>query len=339
MTTKSTGLDLTGAQLIEVVRTGREIGGVGKVRALAELQRRDRRNRKDVGNVLSRLAADRSEAPRFRHMASMGLYMMGGAQGARMLAAAAENADEVSASTIATGLGRVGTVDHLASIERLASISAPGGRSRAKFAATLLAYRYGLDGHDVRTSGSAFQELGRSRSQLIKIGKARANVAANALAELADEPLEIDLTTDRALQIICEPNSFVWLWTKRTVGGTSLLAERKGVAGVLFRKRHFENAYALSTIALGTPMRTGVRLTIHQVKTGTVIYSGTVTADGSLELRALDRPGLAAIHVDARVDAGLVEVETAKSATVAHKARIPKLSSPSGSRRDRSLRS
>lgn len=325
MATKTDAPDLTRAQLIKVVRTSEEINGVGKMRALAALQRLQR---KDVGDLLMEVVSDKQELPRFRHMALVGIYKLGGARANAALGVAAEHADELSAPTIATALGRVGTPDRLAVVERLASIAAPNARGRAQFAATLLAYRHSLDGHDVRPpTAKALQELGRRRSQPIAADKARADAAARALDALVDEPLEIDLTTESGLRIVCEPNAFVWLWTKgAAVKGFSAMAAQKGVAGALFRKRRFENAYSLSAIGLGTPAQAGVRLTVHRADSGQIIYAGTVAADGTLELRARNRPGLPAIDISARIDAGRVEVVKAKSATRVPEAKTPRRS-------------
>jgi hypothetical protein len=325
MATKTQDPGLTRAQLIKVVRTGGAIKGVAKMRALAALQSRER---KDVGDALMEVVADKQEAPRFRHMAVLGLYKMGGTRADEALAAASKHADKLSAPTIAMALGRVGTAKRLAMIQRLESVAAPHAKARATFAATLLAYRHGLEGHDVRApTGNALQELGRRRSQPIEAAKARADVAARALAALADEPFELDLTTENALRIVCEPNTFVWLWTKDAAArGFSALAEQKGVAGVLFRKRRLEDGYALSAVGLGTPTRAGVRLTVHRAESGKILYSGLVAADGTLELKARKHPGLAAVAISARVEVGRVEVKSAKSAALVREARVPKRS-------------
>jgi hypothetical protein len=325
MATTTQDIGLTRAQLIKVVRTGETIKGVAKMRALAALESRQR---KDVGDVLLEVVADKREAPRFRHMAVLGLYKMGGKRADEALAAASKHADNLSAPTIAMALGRVGTAKRLAMIERLESVAAPHAKARATFAATLLAYRHRLEGHDVRApTGNALQELGRRRSQPIKSAKATGAVAARALAALADEPLELELTTENALRIVCEPNTFVWLWTKDAAGrGFSALAEQKGVAGALFRKRRLEDGYALSAVGLGSPTRAGVRLTVHRAESGKILYSGLVAADGALELKARNHPGLAAVAISARVEAGRVEVKTAKSATLVREARTPKRS-------------
>jgi len=323
MATTTDEPDLTRAQLMKVVRTGAAVNGVGKMRALAALQRLQR---KDVGNFLLEMLADKEEAPRYRHMAVVGLYKLGGARANEALGAAAEHADALSAATIATALGRVGNADRLPVVERLATLAAPHARRRAQFAATLLAYRHGLDGHDVRPpTAKALQDLGRRRSQPIVVDKARADLAARALEALAEEPLEVDLTAENGVRIACEPNAFVWLWTKDAAAkGLSALADQKGVAGVLFRRRRFANAYALSAIGLGAPSRAGVHLTIHRAESGQVLYAGTVAADGTLELKARNFPGLPAIAGRARVAAGRVEVMTAKSARRVLEARAPK---------------
>jgi hypothetical protein len=323
MATTATDPGLTRAQLIKVVRTGTEMNGVAKMRALAALQHRPE---KEARNVLLEVVANKREAPRFRHMAALGLYRVGGSKAREALTTAAEQADESSAATLAMGLGRIGTADNLAVVERLEAIAPSFARDRARFAQTLLAYRHGLEGNDVKAPvGSALQELGRRKAQPIETRRARKDEAATALEALVDEPLDIDLTTERALRIDCQPNTFVWLWTSVTAeGGFAPLASQKAVAGVLFRKRLFQNGYALSAIGLSTPMRGGTRLTLHRPETGAISYVGTVGADGSLELKARSRPGVAAVAIKARVEAGSVEVMTAQSALVSSEAKAPK---------------
>lgn len=322
MATKTQELGLTRAELVKVVRTGKAVKGVEKMRALAALQGSAR---KDVGDVLTAIVADKAEAPRFRHMAVLGLYKIGGRGADEALAAVSRHADELSAATIAMGLGRVGTAKRLAEVQRLERVAAPHARDRAAFATTLLAYRHRLDGHDVRApAATVLQELGSKRSQPIEATAATADVADRVLATLADEPLGLDLTAQDAVQIVCEPNTFVWLWTEdAAAAGFSAVAERKGVTGVLFRKRRFDEGYALSAFGLGTPRQAGVRLTVHRAESGTILYAGLVAADDTLELKARNHPGLAAVAITARVKAGRVEFKTARSASLVPKARTP----------------
>ena len=323
MASTTTVTGITRAQLISAVRTGRDIKGIGKMRALAALKQR---GQKDLGPLLLEIVANRQELPRFRHMAAMGLYEMGGEPAREALAAAARRADDARAPAIAVGLGRVGTADSMRVVRRLESIAPPVAQGRLQFAATLLAYRHRLSGHDVRAiPASALQNLGRRRSQRIESRSARGAEANRALEALAHEPLDVDLTTERAIRIECEPNTFVWLWTKETANaGFAPLANEKSVAGVLFRKRLFVDAYALSAIGLATPMRGGVRLTLHRAATGTVVYAGTITTSGLLELKTRKLPGHAAVEIRAHVEAGIVTPVAARSAVAAPEARMPK---------------
>jgi hypothetical protein len=315
--------DLSRAQLIQVVRTGREVKGVGKMRALATLQLRGRR---DVSELFLEVAAADDEPPRFRQLAALGLYRMGGPRAQEALEAAAGRADAATAPTIATGLGRIGPPESMDTIDQLERKAPAHARDRVAFAATLLAYRFNLDGHDVRApAGNALQQLGRKKARPIEVTVARQDVAARALESLADDPLGIELLPKAALRISCEPNTFVWVWAARAEGGDpAVLMREKGVAGVLFRRRLFENAYALSAIGLVTPMRGGARLTVHRAASGLIEFAGTFDADGSGELRARDHPGLPAVEVQGRLTAGRLEITKAMSAILAPKANEPK---------------
>jgi hypothetical protein len=127
MSTTTTEPGLTRAQLVQIVRTNKPIKGVAKMRALAALGQRER---KDVGDVLLEVVANREELPRFRHLAAMGLYKMGGARGQEALVGAAREADPSSAPAIAVGLGRIGTAESLPIVERLAEVARPPGIGR-----------------------------------------------------------------------------------------------------------------------------------------------------------------------------------------------------------------
>ena len=323
MATQTKGSPLTRKQLVEVIQTGRGRRGVGKMRALAML--RDRK-RKDAGDVMMEVVASRRENPRFRQMAAMGLYELGGDRADEALAKAAQHVDPGLAGTVAMGLGRVGSADRLAMVEELGRVAEGHARERVDFSASLLAYRHGLDGHEVRfPTKRQLQELGRRKANDIKIGKATAAEAELAAAAIKAQPLDVPVSTANALSIQCEPNTFVWLWAGK-VARSGLIdgAERKRVAAVMFRLSRFAKQYALSALVLATPARGEVRLTVHRADSGAVLYAGTVADDGSLRLSARSRPGVAAVDVQARLTAARAEVVKARSAAIALEARAPK---------------
>lgn len=322
MATQTREPDLTRQQLLRILQTGNEIKGIGPMRALTVLQHKRRPN---VAELFLELMTDDARLPRLRRLAALGLYRIGGERGRSALHAAAERADAVSAPAVAMGLGRIGAADSLDRINRLETRSPAHARDRVRFAATLLAYRLGLPGGEVRApTGRSMQELGRKRARPIDVTSARRDVVALAFEALSDDPLDVDLTEENAQRITCDPNTFVWAWTRGAAGADpATLAREKRVAGVLFRQRLFENAYALSAIGLATPVRNGVRLTIHRASSGEIVYAGFVGPDGKGSLQAREHPGVAAIELAGELADGRIEISRARSAIIASPAREP----------------
>ena len=323
MTTRTRDPDLTPAQLIEIMRGGAPDQGVGKMRALAAIQLRPTRQ---TGNLLMEILADKEEPPRFRHMAAAGLYRLGGTAARNLLVTAAERADADTAGPIAMGLGRVGSLDDMAVIERLEKIAPAHARNRARFAATLLAYRFGVEGHDVTSLAARdLQSLNAARAQPIAFRPAPADEAGLALRALETDPLDVGVALDNAAHIECRPNTFVWLWAKEArANQPAAFRNAKAVAGILLVRSPVEETYSLALVGLATPGRSGSLLTLHRPQTGHVLYEGNIGTDGQFTLKARAWPGLAAVEISGRVADGKIEAAVALSATVVTKAMTPK---------------
>lgn len=321
MATKIKERPLTPTQIRDVLATGREIDGIGKLRVINLLTTG---NVRDSRSMLKDIAADRQSESRFRHMAIQGLYQKGGRLLNDDLVEVAQHADEVTAATVAAALGRTGPANQIGLVKELGSITAEHLKSRADFALTLMSHRHGISGNDAQApTARQMQEL-EGDGEDMEIRPASTAEAKLALAALKVSPVDIDLTVAKAHHIQCQPNTFVWLWNAE-LANTDVSRAGKGVAGVLMRRSRFEDRYALSSFGLTSPTRGGARLTIHRADTGKVLYAGRVALDGALQLDARDHPGLAAIDLRAVVDSGRLEVDSAKSARIAKPARVPKL--------------
>ena len=242
MATTTTTPALTRSELAEIVRTGVPQRGVSPMRAVSAL---GQRSRKDYTDVLLEVVTDNAKPSRLRYVAALELYKVGGARGEVALAEAAGHADAGSAPALALGLGRIGGPDKMAVIEQLAATTPRHARPSADFAATLLAYRHQMDGHDVRAPGPrAMQELGRRKSRPIEVSRARKSDVDTALAALSSDPVDVALDPSTAWRIDCEPNAFVWVWTADAGGGSlGALGRTKQVVGVLLRRHPIEPSY------------------------------------------------------------------------------------------------
>lgn len=319
MATKTATPDLDDDRLLEVVRGRMRPDDMSPLRAMVELRRRG----PEAEGALLSVATDARGTPRFRHLATMGLYELGGERAEAGLARAAAAADRFTAPTVAMALGRVGGRDRLELVEEMGRIADDVGRERAAFGATLLAYRHGLGGHDVRAPrGNQLMDEPEGRGgRAIELAKARAATVRHAMEAAEREPVGVELTNTGATTLECEPNTFTWLWTvdgaERTASG------ERGVAGLLFRQHRFDKGQSLSAIGLVSSTRGGGQLTIHRADTGTVLYSAKLSG-GELSLRAAKVPGHAAVAIEASLGrGGAVQVERAVSGTVVREARTP----------------
>jgi len=322
MTTRTRDPDLTPTQLAGIVRSAEPEKGIGKMRALAAIQLRPGA---DVSGLLQQILADKDEPPRFRHMAAVGLSRLGGDLARKNLEEAAQRADEASAVPIALGLGRIGAPDDLTIVERLAEIAPAHARSRAKFAASLLAYRFALPGHEVAVPPMIeLPTPDRDRARPIGVRPAAPAEAGRALKALEIEPLDARITPTNAARFECQPNNFVWLWSTDSAGNALAARKDLAIAGVLTVRSPVEDTYSVSLVGLVTPGRDGNLITLHRPQSGEVMYAGTVDAEGWFVLKARDWPGLAAVEISGRIVDGKIEAAVALSATVVAKAKVPK---------------
>lgn len=306
-------------ELVRIIRTGEPIRSIGPVRAIGLLSGGDVAHAR---NLLVDVVVDRELDPRLRIAAAQGLYRSAGPAPGRLLAEMASHADKWTAAPLAMGLGRTGSADLEPSIARLKRLAPAHLRGQVAFAQTLFSYRHRLDTYPVRTPRAQQLQDPAPAASAIGITAAARGEATAALKALEADPVDVDLVTDAAHRIDCEPNTFVWLWNRAALAAPEHL-EANTVAGVLTRQNRFDRGHTLSRIALLTPRRSTTTLTIHRATTGAIEYAGSISARGALTLRATKLPGLAAIAIEGQLSDHDLHVETALSASTVLAARVP----------------
>lgn len=320
MATQTKKPRLTRVQLADVVRTGNDVRGVGRARALDLLRRRTRH---DAADELTGLAVDRRLEPGLRRAAVMGLYEMGGERASKALKLAAESADAEVAPQVALGLGRIGPADELPLVDEMVSISVDHLRDQAEFGAMLLSYRHALDEHTVRApTGRQLQEIGDAVTHGISFGKVTAANVADVSAALRRQPIDVSTSESAAQLIVCGASTYVWVWTKTSLGGFERPSRAKHVAGLLLRRHPITDSLAVSAVGLVTPRRGADLLTIHRFTSGHTLYSGTLTGDEAA-VKATKHPGLAAVDVQVGVRQGAWKVASGLSSSIVREARKP----------------
>jgi hypothetical protein len=327
MTTHVLPVPLSDEQLVAIVRTGRPREGVSVTQAMAELQSRPLDGKRELFGTI---VVDATRPPRLRHMAAVGLYELGPGIGEEALVEAADRVDPSTAVTVATGLGRIGSADALATIGRLATIAEqPPGR--IAFARSLLAYRHRLDGNDIGFPADRLLDLPPGEPSSAVDIRAAGEEARRALSAVEREPIGVPLGAENAIHIVCGDTQHVFAWNARRAGGDlDDLDERKDVLGVVFRKSPIEDTYALAAFVLATPAapRTA-RITVHRAASGEPVFAGTIELTAGrprFRFQAVRRPGAASVAVLGRVRGADLDVERAVSARRALPGREPRRS-------------
>jgi hypothetical protein len=260
-------------------------------------------------------------------MAALGLYELGGEQAERALIANVPNVDAQSAATVALALGRIGSPDAVRVTQELEAMASPDSKSRAAFGTSLLAYRHNLPGHEVQVPGQMLEIAPSSEVQDIQVNPAAMAESNLALVSLEQEPVDVDLTTENAQQIVCPPNTFLFLWNRHIMGSRLRdLQSHKGVIGLVFRKSRFKDAYDPSALVLATPRGSEIQLTLHR-SNGSVQYAGSLVLHANetrFMLRTAERPGSVAIEFSGAIVDGRLTMEAAHSAVTALRRRQPK---------------
>jgi len=315
--------ELSMSDLETVVRSGEEIAGVGKMRALSALQRR---GGEGAIEILRRVAADKKEEASFRHLAIVGLYRLLGRDAREAFLKIAHSVEGEPAADIATLLGRIGEPGDRQAIDRLIERSPRHARKRARFALALLDYRSGeknraLQLRNVKSTRKRVREW-----QKISSEPGNERDLLEAAAALEREPLDIEFNLKRARKISCPPSTFVWVPTAEAEDAPFF--GRNCVVGLLLRRNEITCTYSMSLFGLATTKGKSAALTLHRIETGDVIYVGEITPKGSWDLRATAWPGLAPIQIKGRFEGADISFDEARSATSVEPALVPKAVKP-----------
>jgi hypothetical protein len=203
-------------------------------------------------------------------------------------------------------------------------------RNQVQFAASMLAYRHNLGGHEVSVpTGNQLLNIESGAPVVsIRVTDARPSDSELATGALKRDPIGISLTPQGAQRIECDPNDFLLVWDNEFGGRRfARLKQRKGIAGVLFLKSRFEEDYCISALVLATPGERDVAISLHK-PWGAVVSAGSLQfeneSSAGLVLKSVRRPGAAAMQFSGSITNGRLKIEGAQSAATVLNRSVPK---------------
>ena len=260
------------AQLRRII-LGQE-GGFPRAAAMELFSETDYPNvHRDLGSVL----LSEAEAPGTRVAAAMTLWRLGSVQAAEVLERGLAVKDESVLAAVFTALGRIGPQTALPAIGRARRRTKRLARAQADFAATLIAYRFGLPGHVVPPPASKeFLAVPSGAGRMFRVTRADAAEAELGLRSLAREPVGVDLSERDAYLLRCDGNDWLLLLSADlSAEGPSGLTDRKTVAAVVASKQEATGLYSTRFLVLTSPLRgrRSAAITVHR-GTGELAFAG-----------------------------------------------------------------
>lgn len=301
------------SEITRVVRSGEPSGNLTRMRAISALRSIDG---PDVG-VLGDLLVQRRVKRRFKQLTVTALTQIGSSEAIDRLRGAVSKIDDPRLlGNVASGLGRIGDRDSLEEVERISERTEDYPHQQATFAASVLTYRFGLEGHEI-TRPSAEQRVRPSSDD--RTGEIAMNEASSEEVELAVQtlgPTGVRLTDQNALLIECGEHTFLFLWNEAFAGRIGQLRDQKGIVGVLGRKNRFEDEYALSLLIMATPSNAQeVSLTLHKPD-GRLLYAGTLKPEGEesgFEIQSVRQSGIAPVEIRGTISEGSLQIDESVS--------------------------
>lgn len=308
-------------RLREVV-AGRDLG-FSRTRAMALLLESDFPNKhRDYERVL----ANENETPEMRHLAALYLGMTNTGASLEILVKHCQISDEFVLAGVMKALGRIGdeaTLDVVVQVQRNAKGAA---ESQASFAASLIAYRLGLEGHALPMPTDAdYVEPPVCYARPMQISVADAVDAETCLRSVARQPLGIEFAEYPMYQIRCERNIWMMLLNRDFTdpNGLATVKVRKTCLGLIARRNHSTGLYAPSFVILTAPSEqaAGVDILVYRLEGG-IAFGGkaqTVGDGAYFSIRSASVPRAFAVQMEGSFNAGRLVMKTALSTALGQK--------------------
>jgi hypothetical protein len=268
--------------------------------------------------VLSRVLENPRECPAVRAAAAIALGHIPTEKAAALLVQALWTAPPEALPDVLRSLGRIGGPYALEVIDRQRASAVGPVSDAARFSGAVIAYRFGLAGHDlpIPTAQDLLAEPIRGE-RAIEVTPASPPQARAVLASLAHEPYGIELATDTLLQFRCGTATHTVCLNCRFVapGAAAALLERKALLALTALRSQEGEGHSVSYLILASPSRSGAGIDLlAPLCTGALALAGSAQLVGDeihFSLRSVDRPGARPLFLAGSVERGRMTIARA----------------------------
>lgn len=260
-------------------------------------------SRPDALSLLKQVLANTAEEPRFRRLAAIALWRLNTAEAREILLASLEEAkDPTLLDGLAKVLGRVGDERALKALEAARDRADGYLAEHIDFAASLIAHRLGLAGHDLAVP-QATEGVPRSPRGRLELSPPSQEELDLFFKAVEQDPYDVALAKGKVWQIRCPAGLWMLALSERFAASSiDGLRQEKTVAGLIASKNNVDGRYSIAYLLFssGDSQGKAVNLLIHRT-TGEAAWAGTLQEgpDGQMEfsIHTVGRTGIVAIEV------------------------------------------
>jgi len=298
-----------------------------RAEAMAQLAASDRADRE---TLLVQVFENAIEPRRYRIVAAIALGRVATPGAERILLHNLPKTADDCFPEVLRSLGRIGGPEALGAIDALKLPAQHPASRTAAYAATLIAHRLGLPGHELPFPAETnLLNPPATQTRPIEFTQLEQATAREVLDAMKQHPYGIAFDPAKLTQIRCAgeinvvcPNS-EFLRT-----AAARLKERKAVLAVGALQSPETGDYSVSYVFLTRPaarIAGTIEIMVHRCS-GTLALAGTgkiVGARVEFELRSVRKPGAWAISVKGGMEDGRIQITKAASSTIREKGREP----------------
>lgn len=223
-----------------------------------------------------------------------------------LLKAVSIERDPAALARVAKLLGRVGDERALAAIGGLGPRAKGPVAFQASFAASLIAYRLGLPGHEL-PAPRVYVDMPPGPTFPVSFAAPTREDMASLQECLAREPFGVKVSVDSALMYSCSMVAFDGQLGPKT--SLRVLAERKLILGLVASRSHGSGPFSVAYFIFSTPdpATGGANIAVHRI-TGRAAWAGPITklADDRADftLRTVGRVGTVPLEIEGSLRPG-----------------------------------
>jgi len=299
--------------------------GFSRAEAMAQLAASDLHDRE---RLLAQVLEDSSQPRRYRAVAAIALGRIATSASEKILLRNLPKTADDSFPEVLLSLGRIGTAKALAAIGALNLSPQYPAWAKAAYAATLIAHRLRLPGHELPFPANAdLLEPPATQMRPIEFTPLEPAIALTVLDAMKRHPYGITFDPAKLTRIQCAGEINIFCPNCEFLGAAAAsLRDRKALFALGALQSPETGDYSVSYVFLTRPSPAGtIEIMVHRCS-GALALAGTGTVaglQGEFKLRSVRRPGALAISVKGAMQDWRVRITEAASSTTRERRREP----------------